>query len=166
MGKPYTLVEYNGNTYRDYGDGILRNERGQLAVKPENSPSITSDNAHIYLAQRKAKILQAIESKLTDITKTRLPSEAIAAIVGKRAEIAMNDDTRTGNEAAKIVLSAVDAYQNKQTDNNTTTQRHEYSIDAETQRLLHAILQERRGYSTDVLDVDSGDVGDTENNIE
>ena len=69
---------------------------------------------------------------------------AVFAVVGKRAEIAMRDETRTGNEAAKIVLQAVDAYQDKQTPQQQTTIRNEYAMDDETKELLHAILRERR----------------------
>ena len=80
---------------------------------------------------------------MKDVTKTNIPADAIAAIVGKRAEIAMKDDSRTGNEAAKIVLAAVDAYQDKQTEQTTVT-RNEYVMDTDTRRLLESILESRR----------------------
>ena len=145
MGKPYTLLETreDGTEVRQYENGYIRNQNGQLLVLPENAPVITSENAREYHKMRKAKILRAIEEKLVDVTKTNAPAEAIANIVGKRAEIAMTDDTRTGNEAAKIVLSAVDAYQSKDERHETVT-RHEYTIDDETRAILTRMIRERR----------------------
>lgn len=143
--KPYTLVTLpDGREARDYGDGIYRDANGRTMVLPANLPLITSETAHLFHAMRKQKILAAIESRIQDVTKTNAPADAIAAIVGKRAEIALHDDTRTGNEAAKIVLSAVDAYQDKRAAEQTNTTRHEYAIDDETRALLTQLLRERR----------------------
>lgn len=153
----YELLEVkeDGTEIRKYEDGTIRNQKGHALTKlPNEGHEITVDNARHYHALRKAKILHAIEAKITDITRTNAPAEAIAAIVGKRAEIAMKDKTRTGNDAAKIVLSAVDAYQEKQTA-VTNTERHEYTIDDDTKALLHALLTERRGY----IDANVTDVG-------
>ena len=133
---------------RKYNDGYIRNARGQIIVLPETLPQITTENAHEYLAMRKAKILRAIEARVQDVTKTNAPAEAIAAIVGKRAEIAMKDNTRTGNEAAKIVLSAVDAYQEKAMVTRSDIVRHEYTVDDDTRALLHAMIQDRRDTHT------------------
>lgn len=152
----YILLETDadGNERRQYRDGSIRNQNGQLLVKPDyDLPVITSDNAHEYLKQRKQKILDAIEAKVMDITKTRLPSDAIGAIVGKRAEIAMKDETRTGNEAAKIVLQALDAYQIRQ-DNSTNVLRNEIVIDDNTRALLERIAQMKHdGKDGEVIDV-------------
>ena len=157
MTTKYELLEVrdDGTEIRRYHDGYIRNQNGQIIVLPENAPVITSENAHEYHRMRKQKILDAIESKLKDVTKTKLPADAIAEIVGKRARIAMTDDTRTGNEAAKIVLSAVDAYQDK-TNVTAQVQRHEYSIDDDTKALLTALLHERRQGQTDAQTMDMG----------
>src|SRR5688500_4828148 len=148
MGKPYTLlsIDENGNEVRLYEDGTKRNQLGHTLELPAaiSGHPITSENAHTFHKLRKQKTLEAIERKLVDVTKTNAPADAIAHIVGKRAEIAMRDETRTGNEAAKIVLQAVDAYQDKQTPQQQTTIRNEYAMDDETKELLHAILRERR----------------------
>jgi hypothetical protein len=135
----------NGNEVRQYDNGTIRNEKGQLLQLPERLEShlITSENTREYSTLRKQKILDAIEKGLQDVTKTRLPSDAIAAIVSRRAEIAMKDDTRIGNEAAKIVLQAVDAYQNR-VQENVQTQRQEYSIDTETLAIIEQMIQNRR----------------------
>ena len=161
MGKQYTEITLrDGRIARDYGDGIPRNERGHIIQKQENAPVITHENARIYHAMRKAKILAAIESRVQDVTKTNAPADAIAAIVAKRATVAMNDDTRTGNEAAKIVLSALDAYQEKRSADEPTTIRNEYAMDADTLQLLRDMIQERREYRTDVLDADAENIGE------
>jgi hypothetical protein len=145
--KPYTLlsVDEHGNEIRQYEDGTLRNQKGHALTKiPNDGHEITHENARDYHRMRKEKIIRAIEERLQDVTKTNAPAYAIAAIVEKRARIAMTDETRTGNEAARIVLSAVDAYQDKRDAEKTTVQRHEYSMDNETRALLEAVLAERR----------------------
>jgi hypothetical protein len=138
---------------RRYQDGTLRDQNGRARtlVPSMVAQQITAETAHTMHKLRKQKILDAIESKLKDVTKTKIPADAIAAIVGKRAQIAMTDDTRTGNEAAKIVLAAVDAYQDKATEQTMVT-RNEYAMDADTRQLLESILESRRENNGEVLD--------------
>ena len=154
----YTLLKVeNGIEYRQYENGAIRNQNGQIIQLPDDSPlltehAITSDNAHTYHQMRKDKILKAIENRVMDVTKTNIPAEAIGAIVGKRAEIAMKDDTRIGNEAAKIVLSAIDAYQDK-AETRTDVRRQELVMDDNTRLLLERLIEaKRRDVSTNVLD--------------
>lgn len=159
--KKYELlsVDDNGNEIRLYEDGSKRNQRGQLVEFPVeiyNNPIITSDNVHEYHRMRKEKILLSIEKSVMDVTKTKIPAEAVGRIVGKRAEIAMKDKTRVGNEAAKIVLQAIDAYQNKvSADNGVSTMRNEITMDDNTRALLERMFQERRD---GVIDVSAEDV--------
>lgn len=143
--KTYELLEVrdDGTEVRLYEDGTKRNQRGHLLEPAPWNNTITAETAGMYNRMRKEKYLRAIEEKLVSVTGAQAPAEAIAEIVGKRAKIAMTDDTRTGNEAAKIVLQAVDAYQDKTTGTVQTT-RHEYSIDDETKALLESMLAERR----------------------
>jgi hypothetical protein len=146
----YTLLEVmsDGTEKRQYKDGTIRNQNGQLLVLPESMKDsiITAETSEHYRSLRKQKILRAIEGKIQDVTRTNAPADAIAAIVGKRATIAMKDKTRTGNDAAKIVLSALDAYQDK-AETRTNVLRNEYTIDDDTRRLLQRIADGR----TDVL---------------
>lgn len=152
-------VDDDGNEIRQYENGDLRNQKGQLVQVPERIENlqITSETARDYHRMRKQKILDAIEREITDLTKTKAPSDAIAKIVRKRAEIALKDDSKTGNDAAKIVLSAVDAYQNRVNEDRTSVLRHEYAMDDDTKQLLEALLRERRDSSTYVLTQGDGD---------
>lgn len=154
----YELLGYDdmGNEIRLYQDGRKRNQKGQLLELPSDleSHQITSDNAHLRLQQRKQKILDAIEKSVMTVTRTNVPADAIGAIVAKRAEIAMTDDTRTGNEAARIVLQAIDAYQNRVTDSQQTV-NNVYKMDAETLETLRRIASIRSSaQNDDVIDVD------------
>lgn len=148
--KKYELLEVreDGTEVRLYESGEKRNQNGQLVEAAPWNNIITAETARQYHSMRKQKVLDAIEKKLVDVTRTSAPAEAIAHIVGKRAEIAMRDETRTGNEAAKIVLSAVDAYQERQQQTVQTT-RHEYALDEETRSLLESMIQERRREAAD-----------------
>lgn len=160
--RKYVLIgtDDNGNEIREYQDGSIRNQNGHLLKRPDYDgiQTITKDNAHDYLKRRKEKILESIEQSVMDVTKTRLPSDAIGAIVGKRAAIAMTDDTRVGNEAAKIVLQAIDAYQNRvQESNSTNVLRNELTIDDNTRKLLERIADMKRN---DVIDATATDADD------
>lgn len=155
--KKYEIIGYNdnGDEIRLYADGSKRNSKGQLIELPRDvyhNPIITSENVHEYHKARKEKILQAIEQSVMDITKTKLPSEAIGAIVAKRAEIAMKDETRVGNEAAKIVLQAIDAYQNR-VDTSTNVVRNELVIDDNTRAMIERLAQMKRDSDDAVIDV-------------
>lgn len=136
-------VDENGNEVRRYyKDGSLRNQKGHALEKlPNAGHEITSENARYYHELRKQKILRAIEERVMDVTKTNAPADAIGRIVAKRAEIAMNDDSKTGNDAAKIVLNAIDAYQEKVQSVSVT--RNEYAMDADTLEILRAMMEAR-----------------------
>src|SRR5688572_6584492 len=136
MGKPYTLLEVrdDGTEVRLYENGDKRNQNGQIIEGYTGKDTIiTAENSRFYRDLRKQKILTAIENGLMRVTDAPNPSEAIAHIVTKRAEIAMTDNGRAGNDAAKIVLAAMDALPDKQAE-TIQTQRHEYSIDEDTMR--------------------------------
>jgi len=153
----YTEVEYKGMVARRYPNGDIRNERGQVLKLADNSPllnehAITSENAHEKHLQRKEKILRAIETGVMRVTDAPNPYEAISRIVEKRAEVALNDSGRAGNDASKIVLMALDALQDRRQE-TTQVQRHEYSIDPETMRIVEAMAQARRD-NTDVIEIE------------
>lgn len=166
MGKKFELIEVkeDGTEVRKYEDGTLRNQNGRMLALPEGLPLITSENAHSFHRMRKEKTLRAIEERVMDVTKTKIPSDAIGRIVAKRAEIAMRDKGRVGNEAAKIVLAAMDAYQDKV--QQATVTRNEYAMDGETLAILQAMMDARNRADdrTDVLNIDAENVG--ENNGE
>lgn len=146
MGKPYTLLETreDGTEVRLYENGDKRNQYGQIIDGVSGKDTIiTVDNTAEYRRQRKINMLRAIESGLMRVTDAPNPAEAIAHIVSKRAEIAMKDDGRAGNDAAKIVLAAMDALPDKQTE-TVQTQRHEYTIDPDTMRVVEEMVRMRR----------------------
>ena len=155
----YEIIGYDDNRgeIRLYADGSKRDSKGRLVELPTDAygitPQITSDNSHEYLRKRKQKILESIEKSVMDVTKTRLPSDAIGAIVAKRAEIAMTDDSRVGNEAAKIVLQAIDAYQNRVNESSTNVLRQEITLDDNTRALLERLAQMKRDTDDDIIDV-------------
>lgn len=143
----YTIIEHNGQQARLYPNGDIRNERGQVLQLAQNrlaEHAITSENARDFHRMRKEKTLKAIEEGVMRVTDAPNPAEAIARIVSKRASIAMKDETRVGNDAAKIVLLAMDALQDKRQE-TTQTQVHEYRLDDDTMRIVEAMIQARRG---------------------
>lgn len=142
----YTIVEFNGQQARQYPNGDIRNEYGQVLKLGNNRldvHTITSENAHSFHKMRKEKVLKAIEAGVMRVTDAPNPAEAIGYIVSKRAELAMTDNTRVGNDAARIVLQALDAFQDK-TQESIQTERKELVIDPDTMRIVEAMVRMRR----------------------
>lgn len=142
-------TDENGREIRRYEDGSIRDNKGRMVVKLDSpAPLLNPELVRQYRQARKERILEAVEKGLTDVTRTRLPEEAISAIVKKRAKIALTDNGKAGNDAARIVLQVIDAYQNKGEETTHTT-RHEYALDDETKALLETMLERRRRGTTD-----------------
>lgn len=146
--KKYEIIEVreDGTEVRQYEDGALRNQYGHLLERhPNAGPIITQETARQMRDLRKQKILDEIEKGVMDVTKANTPASAIGALVARRAKVAMEDDGRNGNEAAKIVLNAIDAYQDKMREEQINTTRHEYSMDEETREILEKFAAMKRG---------------------
>lgn len=145
--KPYKLLktDEDGREWREYENGDIRDQQGLLLVRPQRviDAAITPETSALYKQKRKEKILQAIEKGVMKVTDAPDEYEAISRIVQRRAVVAMSDDGRAGNDAAKIVLSALDALQDKQQE-TIQTQRHVYEIDPETMAIIEQMVQMRR----------------------
>lgn len=146
----YELLETlpDGTERRRYPNGSIRDQNGRMLERPDYLPVITSDTAYLLHRKRKEKYLQAIEAAVTHVTSANTPAEAAGYIVAKRAKVAMSDDGRAGNEAAKIVLAAMDALQDKRQE-TTHTERREYTVDAETLRIVERMAAMRSGEDID-----------------
>ena len=148
----YEIIEFKGQPARLYHkDGSIRDEKGHVLKKPDYimKYSITSELSKEYRSRRKELMLQAVEDGVIKATKAADPYAAMSRIIQRRAEVAMKDDGRAGNEAAKIVMEALDAYQDKKSE-NVNVQRNEYVIDEATQNMLLDIMSNRQ---EDVIDV-------------
>jgi len=147
----YELLEIlpDGREKRRYPNGDIRDNNGRLIQIPERvtDMTITDETSAHFRQLRQQKMLKAIENGLMRVTDAPNPSEAVAHIVSKRAEIAMTDNGRAGNDAAKIVLAAIDALPDRRHE-QIQTQRHEYTIDKETMRIVEEMIRMRRdGYT-------------------
>jgi len=142
----YEIVQHNGRQARLYPNGDIRDDNGrvlQLGDDRLQVHAITSENARQYHQMRKEKILKAVESGVMRVTNAPDPYAAISRIVERRAEVAMSDNTRAGNDAARIVLQALDALQDKAQE-TTVTHVTEHKIDPDTMRVVESMLRARR----------------------
>ena len=135
----------DGSEVRKYPNGDLRNEKGHLLEAPARikETQITTETASAMGKRRKEKIIEAVEQGVMKVTAKGTPEEAVGALIAKRAQIAMNDDGRTGNEATKIVLGAMDAMPDKVVEmqhNQTVT----HELDDETREVVERMLASRR----------------------
>lgn len=143
----YEIIEFNGKPARKYPDGAIRNEKGQLMQFPpslEGKNIQNSEQASALAKRRKQLYLEAIEQGLQDAAPGYgTPHEAVRHIIKKRAQVAMSDEGRAGNDAARLVLEAADALQDKKQE-NVQVQRMEYTIDEETRALIMEIAHQKR----------------------
>lgn len=140
----YEMIEFRGQPARLYPNGDIRNEKGHLLTRPERikDMTITPENTQSFKNRRKEKMLEAIEAGVMKATDAPDPAAAVMEIIARKAKVAMNDDGRVGNEATRIILDALDAYQDKKHE-NVQVQRHEYVVDEKTQRMLLEIMSHR-----------------------
>lgn len=139
----YEVIEYEGQPARKYADGSIRDEKGHWLVRSSPAPLFTTENASEMGKRRKQKMLEAVEQGVMDATEMPNPYEAVSLLIKVRAQVALEDKGRAGNEAAKMVLEALDAKPDKQSE-TVQTQRMEYVIDPETLAMLEKIAQMKR----------------------
>lgn len=142
-------IIHEGKPARLYANGDIRDLRGRIVKLGDDRMrqyAITSETAHEFHQKRKEKILKAIEAGVMRVTDAPDPYAAISRIVEKRAEVALQDNNKAGNDAARIVLQALDALQDRRQE-TTVTNRQEYSIDPDTMRIVEGMMRARRDFS-------------------
>lgn len=145
--KEYEIIEFRGQSARRYPDGCIRNEKGQLLVFPPHleGKNITSPERASELGRRRReRYLEAIEAGLKDAQPgLDTPEEAVRRIIAKRARVAMTDEGRSGNDAAKLVFEAADILAEKK-QQVVQVQKHEYVMDEETRNVLETLIRMKR----------------------
>lgn len=143
----YELLKVEeGVEWRKYPNGHIRNQKGQLLVLPEEireNHLITSENHHEFIEARKNRYLAAMEAGVTEGARAYGVEEAMSKIMARRAQVALSDGGKAGNDAARIILDALDAYQDKRV-RQENVQRQEYSIDPDTMAVLEKLLELKR----------------------
>lgn len=146
--KAYELIkiEEDGTEWRKYPNGYIRDQKGRILVLPEHireNHLITPEKHAEYMKRRKERYMAAMEAGVTEGLQAYGVEEAIAKIMAKRAQVAVSDDGRAGNDAAKLILQALDAFQEKQV-KHEHVQRQEYYLDPETAGILERMLDRKR----------------------
>lgn len=95
--KKYELIEYKGRPARQYPNGVIRSERGAILHMPSNVAKA------IQRAEQDIARVAAVEG-MNEATGKDDYFESIKELFRRRTEVAMNDKTRAGNEALRIVL--------------------------------------------------------------
>lgn len=101
------IITYEGKPARKYPDGTIRNERGQVVTRTPESAKALADRRH-QLAK------DAIISGVKKATGEPTFYKAIEKLAAVRAEVAMKDKGRAGNDAYTKLLIQMDAYRPNQ----------------------------------------------------
>lgn len=101
---------------------------GHIIVPSRNAVKIvTSEDARTMANKRHAKRQAVIEKHVKKATGAFSTDAALGKIAAKRARVALNDDGRAGNDAAKFVFLVLDALPEKKKELATVVHQHELS---------------------------------------
>jgi len=97
--QPYEIIEYEGQEARRYPDGVIRSTKGYVL-------SLPPDVARELERRRRAIGEERAREGIMKGTQSDTPEDAVMKIVRARAIVAITDQGRPGNDAAKLVLQA------------------------------------------------------------
>lgn len=135
----FEIVEFEGKQVRKYPDGSLRNDHGAIVkISPERG----------RLMQQRRKITGLVEAgkAIQEATESETPEEGVRKILKKRVEVALTDNGRAGNDAAKLVLLASGHLTNERKVDVSGEVQHRAmpELDPETLEALMRIVERRR----------------------
>jgi hypothetical protein len=95
----YEIIEYEGQAARRYSSGEIRNNKGQILYTP----------THVARERLRIKAVRAMERAQEGLklaTQSESAEEGWMKVVRARVHVAMTDQGRAGNDAAKLVGQA------------------------------------------------------------
>lgn len=120
----YEIVEYEGRSVRKYPDGSLRNEHGSF-IRP--SVTLSPEQAKAMVQARWNKARQKALEAIKEETGVEDEWDGVKAILRKRVRVALTDDGRAGNDAAKMILQAADVMRDHRIKEVIVNHGHELS---------------------------------------
>lgn len=136
--KVLDVSERYGRPAWEYSDGSIRGEGGRLIETIPGGELITADNAREMAQRHRDAMRDAVVQGVIEGTGKATAPDAIQAVMAKRAEVAVSDTGRAGNDAARIVIDMLGL---KAPDVSVTQVQH--TIDDRTSVLLDAILSKQ-----------------------
>lgn len=148
--KEYSIVLRDGEELRDYGDGTLRRANGTIAYLPSE---VSRDRILQRWNNGQAAAMNAMMKELNAET----PEEAAELLLRKTVRVAMEDNTRVGNDAARLILRQSGFLQtNVKTVQGQVTHRNELVIDDQTRTMIERLARMKRS-EDDYIDVAEDD---------
>jgi hypothetical protein len=108
----YELIEYKGKAARRYPNGVIRDERGSRILHLPHNIALAIKHGQKDIAR-----LAAIEG-MNEATGKDDYYESVKELFKTRTKMAMNDTTRAGNEALRLILEHTGLGQDKMTTTN------------------------------------------------
>ena len=96
--QPFEVIEYQGQEARRYPNGVIRSPKGYILSVPSRVAQEMARQRYI-IGEEKAR--EGI--KLATMSET--PEEGVMKIIRAKTIVAMTDNGRAGNEAARLVLT-------------------------------------------------------------
>lgn len=144
--KAYEVIELpDGRPGRRYPNGIIRDEWGHIQSGSETKGAITKENAREMQKRgaetRRRNFQAATRRGIAEAAETETVSEAIQKIMKKRAEVALTDDGRAGNDATKLLMMALDVLPRKEDEKKVV---HEHTVSDEAVRFFEKVDKRRK----------------------
>lgn len=128
----------DGTEGKKWENGSITNAKGHIVVPSKNAVKIvTSEQAKEMAGKRHERRKEVVEQYVTKaviehgkVGKRKrgafMSDDALGMIVAARVKVAMKDDGRAGNDAARFVFQVLDAMPSDK-DKNTVVHQHELS---------------------------------------
>lgn len=155
----FEIVELpDGTQGKKWANGSITNAKGHIVVAAENSNRIvTREDAQEMVAKRVAKRKETIEKYVTAAVRKKTKAsgafqsdDALGVLLAKRAEVALEDNGRAGNDAAKLVLHVLEALPDQKKNEVKVTHQHELSD--KTVEMLRELARLREDPDQDYLE--------------
>lgn len=139
----------DGTQGKKWSNGSITRLDGTIFKPSDNAVKIvTSEDSQAMIAKRQEKRRHTIEKYVTEAVKKRvrkatgafMSDDALGALAAKRAVVALTDEGRAGNDAAKFVFQVMDAMPEKVKE---TTIVHQHELSPRAIELLKEVARQR-----------------------
>ena len=148
----FELIELpDGSQGKRWGNGSVTRLDGTIVSPSENAVKIvTSEDGQAMVAKRHAKRRETIEKHVQKATGAFTTDDALGKLAAKRAKVAMKDEGRAGNDAAKFVFTILDAMPEKQKEQRIV---HQHELSERSIALLKEMARYKNDPDFEYLDV-------------
>lgn len=152
------VVLPDGTQGKQWKNGSITRLNGTIFKPSDNAVKIVTSEQAVEMAEkrhekRKETIEKAVTKAVKRVTKVRgafASDDALGAILAKRAMVALTDEGRAGNDAAKLVFHVLEALPDQKKGEQKVV--HQHQLSDKTVELLKELARLRNDPDADYLE--------------